>query len=177
MLLILGSCHGNSSNPADHLSKEKMGDVMREIVHYAAKLAPGATHDTKFEEQYDLYYQGVAAEYKWMHIRSTQNNGYYFLISRPAKSLTPMAEGIGGTFFMKDDSLVAYEETFRMWKMSEENLQVKGKALFDRMVGGKDLSIYYSKFAGDEYIEFPDDRFVYDKEKRVWLDTARPQGN
>jgi len=174
MLLILGSCHGISRDPADHLSKETMDDAMLEIVHYAAKLAPGATHETKFEAQYDYYYKSVAAGYKWVHVQAKQDNGYYFLISRPARSLTPMDEGIGGTFLMKDDSLVTYEETFRMWKMPKENLEVKGKALFDRMVDGKDLSIYYPKFTGDQYIEVPDDHFVYDKEKRVWRDPTSP---
>lgn len=172
---MLAGCNSNSSEPTDYLSKKEMDEALWKIVHYAAKLAPGATHETTFEQQYDEYYRSVGADYKWLHVRPTQGKGYYFLLSRPARSRTPMVEGIAGTFRMEADSLVEYDEVFRMWKMPEADLHERGKAMFDRMVAGKDLSIYYPKFSGDKYIEFPDGRFVYDKEKRRWRDTTGPE--
>lgn len=41
------------------------------------------------------------------------------------------------------------------------------------MVTGKDLMLFYSKFQGDQYIEFPDDRFYFDKNSRSWRDRSR----
>jgi hypothetical protein len=170
----VAACNNNSSDPADHLSKKDMDDALWEIVHYAAKRPPGALPEIVFDKEFEEYYRSVVTDYKWLHVRPNESNGYYFLISRPARSITPMVEGIAGSFRMQADSLVEYEEIFRMWKMPAADLDVKGKAMFDRMVAGNDLSVYYPKFTGDQYIEVPDGKFVYDNEKRQWLDTTGP---
>lgn len=167
ILLVLAAC-------TEDLTEEDKEKALWQIVHYAAKLPPGATHENKFAQEHNEYYQRVVSDYKWLETRRKEGGGYYFLISRPARSRTPMVEGIGGTFRMEKDSLIEYEETFRMWKMPEADLYVKGRAMFERMVAGKDLSIYYPKFTGDQYIEFPNERFVYDKQKRRWRDTTGP---
>lgn len=165
--LVLIGCGNN-------LSEKEKEQALWQIIHYASKLPPGATNETVFDKEFEEYYKLVVVDCKWLHISPNESNGYYFLISRPARSVTPMVEGIGGNFRMEGDSLVDYEEVFRMWKMPEADLDVKGKAMFDRMVAGKDLSMYYPKFTGDQYIEVPDGRFVYDKQKRRWHDTTGP---
>jgi hypothetical protein len=82
-----------------------------------------------------------------------------------------MVEGMGGKIQYGDDGkIVTYEEIFRTWKMPKDTLVVRGAFLFDRMVTGKDLSLYYSKFQGDKYIEFPNERFIFDKATRTWRD-------
>jgi hypothetical protein len=174
IVFAAAACSKNSSDPADHLSKKEMDDATWQIVHYAAKFPPGASLENVFDKEFEEYYHLVAVDFKWLQVRPTEGNSYYFLVSRPARSITPMVEGIGGTFRMEGDSLVEYEEVFRMWKMPEPDLAVKGKAMFDRMVAGKDLSMYYPKFTGDQYIEVPDGRFIYDKQNRRWRDTTGP---
>lgn len=172
-LLTLLSCQTD-------LTEKDKEQALGQIVRYAAKLPPGATHETKFRKEHDEYYKSVMSDYKWLDVSPGQDdengkeNMYYFLLSRPARSRTPMVEGIGGTFRMEKDSLIEYEEVFRMWKMPEADLNIKGKEMFDRMVAGKDLSIYYPKFTGDQYIEFPNEHFIYDKENRRWRDTTGP---
>ena len=175
LLLAAIACgKSNSDDPNDYLSEFERKGLMIEIVHYAAKLAPRAKHSTKFDPQFDEYYSAVATDYKWVAMRPRQEGGYYYLISRPARSINPMFEGIGGYFKVENDSLVEYDEVFRTWKLPQEDLDARGKMLFDRMVTGRDLSIYYTKFQGDKYIEFPDGKYVFDKEKRLWKDlTAR----
>lgn len=173
VLLATVACSKNkSTDPADFLNEFERKGLMLEIVHYAAKLAPRASHETKFDPEFDDYYSSQAADYKWLEMAPRKEGGYYFLISRPARSITPMIEGIGGYFRIDKDSLVEYNEVFRTWKLPEDVFEPRGQMLFDRMVAGKDLSIYYPQFTGDQYIEFPDNRFVFDKEKRVWVDMA-----
>lgn len=174
MVVALACCKGNSSKPEDQLSEKESAQALWSIVHYAAKLPPGANHQNKFDHEFDEYYKAVVADYKWLAVRP-KDDGYYFLLSRPARSITPMVEGIGGTFLMKKDSLLEYEEIFRMWKMADTTLQVRGIQMFDRMVSGKDLSLYYPGITGDRFIEVPDGRFVYDKQKRLWIDTKAPE--
>jgi len=177
MLVIAASCKSDSSNPEDQISNKESSRALWSIVHYAAKLPPNATHETKFSPDFDWYYKAVVVDYKWLALKPKDDGGYYFIFSRPARSITPMFEGIAGTFKMKEDSLVEYDEIFRMWKMPDTTLQVRGKQMFDRMVQGKDLSLYYPRITGDKYIEVPDGRFVYDKQKRLWVDTTGPKLN
>ena len=126
-----------------------------------------------FNSEFDWYYDKVALEFNFMHLNKIENGSYYFLFSRPARSINPMFEGIGGKFKLNEkDSLVEYEEVFRTWKMEDKDLKTRGKYLFNSMVKGEDLSPFYSKLAGDKYIEFPDDRFHFDKHKRKWIDNS-----
>jgi hypothetical protein len=170
VLLVAIACakSADSGDPADHLNEFERKGLMMEIVHYAAKLPPQATHQNKFESRFDEYYSNVALDYKWLSLKSKDGGGYWFLVSRPARSITPMVEGIGGYFKVEKDTLVEYDELFRTWKMPEEVFLPRGKMLFERMVQGKDLSIYYPQFTGDQYIEFPNGQYVFDKERRMW---------
>lgn len=71
--------------------------------------------------------------------------------------------------FNEADSLTAYEEVFRTWKMVPDTLARRSELLFDKMVKGESLDPYLTKNSGGvEYIEFPDDRTYYDKLSRTW---------
>jgi hypothetical protein len=177
MLFAVAGCKSDSTKPEDHISEKDSEKVLLTIAHYTSRLPPQATHQTKFDKEFDWYYESVAADYKWLAIKPKDNGGYYFLLSRPARSVTPMFEGIGGSFIMKNDSLLEYDEVFRMWKMPDTTLQVRGMQMFNRMVDGKDLSLYYPRITGDKFIEVPDGRFVFDKQKRLWVDTQAPVMN
>jgi len=101
------------------------------------------------------------------------DGSYYFLMTRKARSIWPAREAIGGKLKLdKELKLQEYEEIFRTWKMTEDSLNQRAFELFDLMVEEKDLTVYYSKFKGDRYIEFPDDRFFFDKKERKWKDRA-----
>ncbi len=54
--------------------------------------------------------------------------------------------------------------------MPADTLAKRGEFLFNQMVKGGDLTLYESKFQKDRFIEFPDDRFTFDIEKRKWRD-------
>jgi len=95
----------------------------------------------------------------------------YFLFTRKARSIWPAREAIGGKVsFDKTGTLTEYEEVFRTWKMAEDSLNTRALELFDIMVKEKDLTRYRSEYKGDRYIEFPDDRFYFDKKDRQWHD-------
>jgi hypothetical protein len=52
--------------------------------------------------------------------------------------------------------------------MIPDILKNRSYLLFDRMVKGESLEPYLTKSAGDQYIEFPDDKVFYDVENRRW---------
>ncbi len=55
--------------------------------------------------------------------------------------------------------------------MPADTLHKRGEFLFNQMVKGGDLTLYYSKFQKDRFIEFPDDRFTFDVQERKWRDS------
>jgi hypothetical protein len=94
-------------------------------------------------------------------------------MTRKARSIWPAREALGGKIKLDSQKkILQYEEVFRTWKMAEDSLNSRAFELFDLMVAGKDLTPYRSKYKGDRYIEFPDDRFYFDKQTSRWRDNA-----
>ncbi len=155
----------------DYMTRDRQAEVIKKFIRYSVKLAPNASRETMFNAQFDSYYDKAALEYNFLNLTGSDNS-YYFLVSRPARSINPMFEGIGGKIKLNHkDSLIEYEEVFRTWKLEDKDLRTRGRYLFDRMVKEEDLSPFYSKMAGDKYIEFPDDRFYFDTSLRKWVDS------
>lgn len=127
-LLFVGCTDKQNTDPLTHWDRKKQKEVALKIVRYSDKLAPRASHATKFNEEFDPYYKKVAEDYVFMWIKPETDGSYYFLFSRPAKSITPMFEGIAGHLKINDtDSLVVYNEIFRTWKMSDKDSGSGGK--------------------------------------------------
>lgn len=140
------------------------------MVRFANRLAPEATHDTKFEPEFNWYYDRAISESRIIHC-AKEKDTIQLMIARKARSINPMEEGIALKVVLNaNDSLLYYEEVFRMWKMPADTLVKRGRYLFDRMVNKQDLTLYYSKFQKDRFIEFPDHRFTFDTQKRRWKD-------
>lgn len=172
-LFLAGSCTTDPYRPDRFLTAGEQAKLIRESVYYSAKLPPNSNQTTKFSKDFDWYYDRAVQETGLIKYYKAEDGNHYFLMTRKARSITPMREGIGGKLrYDAAGKLLEYDEVFRTWKMVSDSLNVRGAMLFDRMVKGKDLSIYYSKFQGDRYIEFPDDRFYFDKESRRWKDMA-----
>ncbi len=173
ILLFIQCAPKDQFDPLTHFDRAKQSDIIYKTIRYSAKLAPNANNNTMFSPEFDQYYHSQAADYAFLKIHKRDDGAYDFLLSRPARSITPMFEGIAGQFKLNDrDSLVEYDEVFRTWKMSYKDLTERGSFLFMRMINGEDLTKFYSKTAGDQYIEFPDDRFSYDKNLRRWKDSV-----
>ncbi|MEO5977162.1 MAG: hypothetical protein ABIS36_16595 [Chryseolinea sp.] len=156
--------------PDKYLSEEAQKRLIRESVYYSTKLPPNGSEETKFSSEFDWYYDAAAQETELLKYYKSDDGIDYFLVGREARSINPMREGIGGK--VKYDAagkMTEYEEIFRTWKLVDDTLTKRGSLLFDRMVRGNDLTMYYSKFQGDRYIEFPDGRYYFDKVSRHWL--------
>ena len=156
-------------NPAAHLSVPQQDQMMDKVIRYMAKSPDGITFEERFYKEHDDHY----AEQKSMH----RLDGYYidgetqyFLVSRIAPSLIEKRVAIGGSLELDEKGeLISYEEVFRTWKMEPDTLVKRSIFLFDKMVRDEELQPYYSSNSGNtDYIEFPDARTYFDKEKRMW---------
>jgi hypothetical protein len=169
-VLILVGCTGKDFTPGKWISKEKQDSLLYEVVHYAAKVPPTATVQTRFESRYDPYYQSVMKDYDIRSYYIDEAKTHYLLVTRQAKSIKPMRESIGIKMRFNNTQIQHYEEVFRTWKMSEELMSERYPILFKHMVEGKSLEPFYPKNKGDQYIEFPDGRFYFDTTSRRWRD-------
>jgi hypothetical protein len=171
LLLSFACSKSNPYSPDEYLSKEDQAALIRQSVHYSVKLPPNSTNETKFNGEFDWYYDVAAKEYDLRELYPADDNSYYFLMTRQARSIWPAREAIGGKLIVnKNNNLVDYDESFRTWKMTEDSLNERAFFLFDLMVKGEDLNPYQSKFKGDRYIEFPDDRYYYNTTENKWKD-------
>jgi hypothetical protein len=170
LVMVLCACERDRYSPANELSNNDQARLIRQMVYYSTKLPPDATDLDKFDAKYNWYYDRAAAECSLLKFFATPDEGYYyFLMARSARSITPMHEGIAGKVKLTaGGDLADYEEVFRIWKMHADTLAVRGAMLFDRMVRGKDLSLFYPKFQGDKFIELPTDGYYFDKLTKRW---------
>jgi len=181
-IFLLSNCSSGSDknfNPDTCLSKNTQALLLQEMVRYASKLPPHATHQTKFSDEFNWYYDRAVSECRIMQCYQEETDtSYLILIARKARSITPMEEGFAIRIkFDTSQKMKYYEEVFRTWKMPTDTLNKRGKFLFETLVNGNDLTLYHSKYQRDRYIEFPDERFYFDKTLRKWndreLDTVR----
>jgi hypothetical protein len=173
ILLSVLSCDPKDKyDPSQYLSRQDQDTLLYKTLRYSAKLPPTATHKTKFNQVFDSYYKSLLADHTLRYYYTTGSNNF-FLITRQARSVTPMREAIGGKIKMDlNGNVVEYDELFRTWKMNADTVDLKGRRLFDIMVSGRDLSAYYTKHKRDQYIEYPDDRFYFDRIDKRWHDRA-----
>ena len=172
-IIILFACACESSpdyRPESYLDPKKKDKVLDKIIRYAGKLPEKVTDSLKFNNKYDSYYEELASKHRFTHYYISDNGEHFFMLKRPAPSLQEKYVATGGRMrFNEADSLIAYEELFRTWKLVPDTLARRSALLFDKMVKGESLDPYLTKNSGGiEYIEFPDDRTYYDKISRTW---------
>ena len=157
--------------PSDYLNENQIEAFKYEIIRYSDKLAKKATHETKFDAQFDSIYQAKAKSAELYHYyEDKKTNEISFAITRIAPSLKVKRVATIGKL-TKDASgkITSYEEELRTWKMEIPELKTKTKLLFEKYINGEDLTPYYTKNSNSEfYIEFPDDQTFYDKKTRNW---------
>ena len=169
-LVLTISCRQEKDyNPTTHITVPQRDQMMDKVIRYMARAPEGISYEERFYKAYDDHYN----EQRKLHrLDAYYIDGqiHFFLVSRPAPSMTEKRVAIGGMLEMDaNGKLTRYEEVFRTWKMEPDTLTKRGTFLFDRMVRDEDLVPYYSSKSGNtDFIEFPDDRTYFDRTKRIW---------
>jgi hypothetical protein len=168
-LIIFSNCSSsNRYSPDSSLSEATQDSILQKIVRYSAKLPPHSNHLTKFNTEFDGYYERAFELYN-MRYHFAKQDTHFFLLMRNARSLWPAHEALGCKLVTNSKGqIIEYEEIFRTWKMAEDSLAERGLFLFELMVQNEDLKPYYTSFQGDRYIEFPNDRFFFNKLTKTW---------
>jgi len=177
LFISLISCSQNQSDKYSAtylLNEDEQQLFVYDIIRYAGKLVSKASHESKFNQEFDMDYWSLAREHSldFIHIDNNTNRTY-FSVSRIAPSIHIRKVSVGG-YIVRDENreIVEYVEVFRTWKMPVDELSNKTAVLFELLVNGKDMSKYMPDNAyGHEYIEFPNATTYFDSDKRLWVST------
>lgn len=174
-ILLFGSGCENKKNEntflyTDSITESEQEELIYSIIRYAGRLAPQATHETKFESRFDDDYRKIVSDYTLHFIKKGESENTFFLISRIAPSLYEKRIAIGGEMRNENGSITFYKEHFRTWRMVEQEMLEKSTLLFGKMINNESLASYYPKNSGDkEFIEFPNEDVWFDTESRLWI--------
>lgn len=170
-LLAAVACNKSANDGLDHsLTEKESQQLLRKLIPYSAKLPEGLHYTTRFDSKLDPFYSKEVTRYKLeYYYLSTTDSFNYFLISRPASSLYEKRVGIAGKFKIDEKgAIINYEESFWTFKMKPGELEKKFSTLFRDYIEGKDLSKYQSQNIKEEWIEFPDQNYFYDRKEQKW---------
>lgn len=174
LIAFLVSCSDSSDKiaPSDYMTTEEVDTFKRSIIRYVGKLPGKANHVSKFNPEFNEYYDTLAVKHNLKAYYIDRDSAYhYFLMTRIAPSLERKLVAIGGRLkYGNDGKIQLFEETFRTWKMPEEELDKTGLMLFKKMIQKEELSQYYTENSGSSFIiEFPSSDVTYDADKRMWV--------
>jgi hypothetical protein len=167
--LLVCCSQKDSFSPDEQLTLKEKEAFINSIIRYTTKPPRKIGDEERFNPAYDQYYS-TQAQLAKLEFYTTRNGYQYFVLSQPAPSITVKRHATGGrSKYGSDGKLEDYEEIFRTWKMTPDTLVKRSRILFEKMVNGEKLEPFYPQNSkGTEYIEFPDERTYYDKQKRKW---------
>src|SRR6188768_1987592 len=89
--VLLINCNSKTPdyNVEPCLAKEKQLTLLQKMARYSSKLAPEATNETKFNPEFNWYYDKAVAESAILYCHLSDQDGMYQLfIARQARSVT-----------------------------------------------------------------------------------------
>ncbi len=140
-------------------------DLLIDMVTYIGRKPPLATSETRFEPEFRDYYTTYAKAFEvvYFHVDGDGLHRYYLI--RPARSMHGNRRGVGGMFRLENGKITDFEELFNTPVMDEDRLREIGLELFEEMR----YKSHVDRFLENrDYIEWPDERLSYDKEKFEW---------
>lgn len=165
----LGSCLNINSKPDHYLSKSEIEKIKLKTVYYFEGLPKNVSETNKFDSINSSYYLRKAKTAEIIDYYPNKDSFIYFTVIKIAPSLKQKYTATIVKCQFKNDSISYYEEICRTWKMEKKELLTKSKIIFDKVVSGEDISIYYTKNMENEFwIEFPDEHNFYNISKRKW---------
>lgn len=173
--IVFQACNNNVEieNQVEKLSKQEVYDFKKSLIRYVAKLPTEISQKTKFESYFDDYYEEQIPKFDLEKYYKSKDGKEFFLFTRIAPSIKLKKVAIGGYVkFDENGEVLQLNEVFRTWKKEPEELSPVAYMLFEKMIAGKDLSMYYPENSGEEeIIEFPNSEVYYDTTNFYWIST------
>lgn len=116
--------------------------------------------------QFRAYYVEQLSSFTHAYHQVAKDGTHWFYVIRPARSVDGDKRGVGGWFLTNEGmDMVEFVEVFNTRIMPEHELWDKGLDLFEHMVANGDVDNHPQH---GPWVEWPDERLKYDREKREW---------
>jgi hypothetical protein len=141
--------------------------LLVDLVSYIYRKPALATWQTKLNPEFRSYFTKNATNFNIVYYHISEDSTHYFYLLRPARDNEGnQKRGVGGMFKINEEKQIKdFEELFNTPIHSENKLKEIGLSLFEEMITNKSIDSYLNN---KEYIEWPDGRLFYSKEKKEW---------
>ncbi len=169
---LLISCNKQKDDPSTYFTQQQLDSLTINMITCVYNNAPGATDATKWKSQYRSYYSQYLSSFRLEKYEKAANGWSYYFLIRPVGG-SKFRRGVIGKFKIKAGSLMptSFEETVNTPHLDEELVKERGTFLFKELLKNDNLNKY---LAMKHYVEWPDNRLVYDKIKYKWATLEKP---
>lgn len=150
----------------NYFSPDDADTILVNAVTFVGKKPALATSVTRYNPEFREHYIEYSDSFSFFLYHISDDSTHYFYMIRPARSLEGNRRGVIGKYRMNDDlSLYDFEEFANTLIKSEEELKSTGITLFRELLEKGNIDKYLPDTL---FIEWPDDRLKYDKNKNEW---------
>lgn len=169
-ILFIALCSGcvKSIEAKKELSNEDYKKTLLALAPYVIKKADAFTHEERFDSKNRGFYQNfielTKAELTYYHRNDSAQ--FFFFKHRDLTSLKEDYRGLGGYFKTdKNDSIVFVNLLYHTPRFKPEEMEQKGKILFESMIEKGEVDRYIGK---REFIDVPNNDFYYNTKTNRW---------
>jgi hypothetical protein len=168
VVLSIAGCNSdkNEFSVEKYFDRVSRDTLLVNMVTYIGVKPRFADFQSRHNPQHRKFYTSQARNFRFQYYHVTPDSIHYYYLIRPARSTKGNLRGVGGRFRINQKlELVEFEEIFNTPVLPEVTLESRGRTLFVEMVDKGNVD----RFLGNiEYVEWPDDRLKYDREKKEW---------
>jgi hypothetical protein len=166
-IMLLSACKDEKSNYRfeRNFTRMQRDTLLVDMVTLIGKKPKTSDYITRHEPRFREYYKNLSKDFSMEFFHQADDTCYYYMI-RPARSVRGNTRGAGGKLTLDDQGRIDYfEESFNTPIYPREELERIGWRLFRELIEKRSIE---GLLWNVDYIEWPDERLKYDKEKREW---------
>lgn len=186
IMLIFFACNQNSNKDLEILDQKAKEDgfvpqtaakfsalftdseqdtMILKVITFIYKAPKGVSGLDRFKPEFRAHYEKEISQFT-MIAYEVEDNIHYFLLLRPARNIHGHIRAAGGQYRISETGdLTDFVELFNTPILPAQEAQAKGIEVFQHYLKNKSLGNY---FLNKNYIEFPDERCVYNLETYEW---------
>lgn len=166
-LVGLSACT-KSIEARKELDSKAYDALLVKIAPYVVKKPDEFSYEQRFDKASKGFYlnfiQLTQAELKYYHEKDTAQ--FFFFSHRDLTSLKEHYRGLGGYYRTNEnDSIIFMNLLFHTPRFTKEEMEQKGKRLFESMINNGDVSRYINNRG---FIETPNKDFYYNTKTNRW---------
>ncbi|MDF2454691.1 MAG: hypothetical protein K0R51_684 [Cytophagaceae bacterium] len=172
-LIFFTSC-SNKTDPKEYFENEQQKkNELSLIAPYVLKM-PERTDQTAWYESDSMkaLHQKLLnhnkAEIQAYYIDPKDSVRFYLVNMRDWSSLHERYKLYGGMYVKKNGAIDSLTELFITPRLQKEEVEEKGKKLFDQIISERNIGPFYEN---KEYVEWPYKGLLYDVKKKQWIMT------